>query len=42
MHILPKLYVTDRKKESHTAFEQHDEASSGLYHQVPTVPQTVV
>lgn len=38
--IEPKEYVVALTKLSRTPFEQHDDASSGATHQVPTVPAT--
>jgi len=37
----PKEYEVARLNESMTALEQHDLASTGEYHHVPTVPLTV-
>lgn len=37
----PKEYVTDLKKESHTALEQNEDAPDGWNHHSATVPQTL-
>ncbi len=39
--IDPKECVMARLKESRTALEQHEEASNGANHQVPTTPLTI-
>ena len=39
--IEPKEYVVARKKESRVAGEQHEPASAGANHQVPTTPAIV-
>jgi hypothetical protein len=38
--MLPRLVVVARRREPETAGEQHEEATAGSNHHVPTVPAT--